>query len=83
MGKNILKQASCWILTEGMAGTENQCIALVSELGLEANIKRLAIIPALRWTGKLSALLPPKLLTGSQSILEPPWPAPIKAKLKD
>lgn len=74
ISKNTLERASCWILTEGMAGTENQCIALVSELGLEANIKRLSMVPELRWAGTLTTLLPPKLLVRSRLILEPPWP---------
>lgn len=74
MSRSILEKASCWILTEGMAGTENQCVALVSKLGLEAEIKRLSIIPELRWMGGLSTFIPPKHLVRGQPILKPPWP---------
>lgn len=34
---------SCWIITEGMAGTENQCIGVAEALGLMPVIKRIAL----------------------------------------
>ena len=33
----------CWIITEGMAGTENQCIGVTEALGLEPRIIRLQL----------------------------------------
>lgn len=33
----------CWIVTEGMAGTENQCIGVAESLGLEPVIKRVGL----------------------------------------
>jgi mitochondrial fission protein ELM1 len=34
---------SCWIITEGLAGTENQCLGVAEALGLKAVIKRIAL----------------------------------------
>lgn len=33
----------CWIVTEGMAGTENQCLGVAEALGLEAQVKRVKL----------------------------------------
>ncbi len=33
-----LKDLSCWIVTEGMAGTENQCIGVANALGVTSQI---------------------------------------------
>lgn len=34
---------NCWIITEGMAGTENQCIAVAEQLGIDYTIKRIGL----------------------------------------
>ncbi len=34
---------SCWIITEGMAGTENQCIGIADALGVSPHIKRISL----------------------------------------
>jgi len=34
---------SCWIVTEGMAGTENQCLGITDALGLEPIVKRIKL----------------------------------------
>ncbi len=34
---------SCWIITEGIAGTENQCIGVAQALGITAKIKRVSL----------------------------------------
>lgn len=47
---------SCWIITEGIAGTENQCLGLAEALGVSAEVKRVKLrapwkqlSPWLRW----------------------------------
>ena len=30
----------CWVLTEGIAGTENQCLGLAEAMGETAGVKR-------------------------------------------
>ncbi len=34
---------SCWIITEGMAGTENQCLGVTEALGLSPLVKRVSL----------------------------------------
>jgi hypothetical protein len=37
------KKLSCWVVTEGMAGTENQCVGIAEALNLEPDIKRISL----------------------------------------
>jgi mitochondrial fission protein ELM1 len=65
---------TCWIITEGAAGMENQCRGLAEALGLVAVMKRVKprlpwlLLPADRWPFPLLALG-----RGSDP-LDPPWP---------
>ena len=34
---------SCWVISEGMAGTENQCVAVAEALGIDYTVKRLSL----------------------------------------
>ena len=34
---------NCWIITEGMAGTENQCLAIVENMDVSYSVKRIAL----------------------------------------
>ena len=65
---------TCWVLSEGMAGTENQCLALAAGLGLTPEIKRAAAKPLWRWLGAAMAVLPPQNLAQGRDSLAPPWP---------
>ncbi len=60
-----------WILTEGIAGTENQCLGVAEALGVNPDIKRVGL--RFPWN-----ILPPQVLkTVSFSFipdLKPPWP---------
>ena len=64
----------CWVLTDGKAGMENQCLGLAEALGLDPEIKRIA--PRFPWR-----FLPPDLWFGALhapgpdgDTLSPPWP---------
>lgn len=65
---------TCWILSEGLAGTENQCLGLAERLGLPVTVKRLAIaapwrhLPLFLWPNPLT------LLAHASDPLSPPWP---------
>jgi len=39
----MTKKIDCWIVTEGIAGTENQCIGVAESLGVDADIKRIQL----------------------------------------
>ena len=43
MKEKDLKDLSCWVVSEGMAGTENQCIAVAEALGVSYDTKRIAL----------------------------------------
>ncbi len=41
--KDMPKKPICWVLSEGIAGTENQCLGVAEALGLEPEIKRVML----------------------------------------
>lgn len=43
MDKKSNKNISCWVITEGIAGTENQCIGIAEAMGLTPTIKRVTL----------------------------------------
>lgn len=64
---------TCWVLTEGHAGMEGQCIGLAEKLGLTPFVKRVKIkplwkyLPARFWPNPVSIAAPETPLTA-------PWP---------
>jgi len=70
---------SCWVLSDGKAGTENQCVGLAEALGYEFDIKR--IVPRNPWChlpARTMALIvgssPGRFLGHDGDELTPPWP---------
>jgi hypothetical protein len=68
------RNISCWVVSEGLAGTENQCLGIADALGVSPTIKRIR----LRFPWKQ---LSPYLRCGHQwafdsagDSLAPPWP---------
>lgn len=64
----------CWVLTDGKAGMESQCLGLAEALGLSPEIKR--VVPRFPWS-----VLPPRLWLrplaapgAAGDRLAPPWP---------
>lgn len=65
---------SCWVVTEGIAGTENQCIGIAEALGVDPVIKRIHLRSP--WK-QLSPWLPlghQHALTPDSDPIEAPWP---------
>ncbi|MHA1153558.1 MAG: mitochondrial fission ELM1 family protein [Alphaproteobacteria bacterium] len=69
---------ACWVVTDGRAGMEVQCLGLAEALGLEPRIKRIQVTKPWRW-------LPPRLIPSplgaidpqggpNRDPLAPPWP---------
>ena len=65
---------SCWVLTDGKAGMESQCIGLAEALGLSPKVKRIVlrpfwrkVTPYLRFGGTLQ-------FAPESDALTPPWP---------
>ena len=65
---------NCWILTDGKAGTENQCLGLAEAIGVEPIIKR--VQPKAPWTWLPVRYWPfPNLaLRMDSDVLVPEWP---------
>lgn len=69
-------EPTCWVVTDGNAGMENQCRGLAEALGVIAQVKRLRLRAPWEW-------LPPRLgrlanplagLDARGDMLNPPWP---------
>lgn len=65
---------TCWVMSDGGAGMENQCLGLAEELGLAHQVKRIKIrqpwlsLPPDFWIRPLKALSP------ASDAIQPPWP---------
>jgi mitochondrial fission protein ELM1 len=62
----------CWIIGQGLAGTQAQCEAVAAALGVQAVVKRVDLRPPWRWLSPPLAHLPPWAFSGDA--LAPPWP---------
>ncbi len=62
---------NCWIITEGMAGTENQCIGIAEKLGLDTKIKRISLKQP--WKA-LSPYIGAEQEWSFEPRIEPPYP---------
>lgn len=61
----------CWVLTEGMTGTQNQCVALAHAAGLAPEVKTIALrFPWRNVTPWIRCFA----LEKSSDPLQPPWP---------
>ena len=67
--------ARCWILTEGIAGTENQCRGLAEAMGETPLVKRVAPAPPWRHVPPSWRAPPLDAVASGSDPLEPPWPA--------
>lgn len=65
------KSLHCWIVTEGMAGTENQCLGVAEALGVDPEIKRIKLRQP--WKA-LSPYLGFELPMTFSPRLSAPWP---------
>ncbi|MDF2367743.1 mitochondrial fission ELM1 family protein [Sneathiella sp.] len=69
-----LNWASCWVVTDGSAGMEIQCIGLAEALGLDFTVKRIKTTKPWRWLPPQLWINPLKSLDKRGEILTPPWP---------
>src|SRR5690606_42014126 len=72
--ENGQHRPSCWVVTDGSAGMENQCIGLAEALGLDFTVKRIATTRPWRWLPPQLWLDPLKRLSPQGDLLTPPWP---------
>ena len=65
---------SCWILTDGKPGMENQCLGLAEAIGLNIQIKRIYPRAPWRWLPPTLWLAPLSSLGPDSDQIIPPWP---------
>lgn len=66
-----MKPLTCWVVTEGLIGTENQCVGIAEALDLVPEIKHITLKQP--WK-TLSPYLGLELNSTFSPALEPPWP---------
>lgn len=71
---NKIRHASCWVVTDGSAGMEIQCIGLAEALGLDFKVKRIKTTKPWRWLPPYLWINPLKTLDKGGDLLTPPWP---------
>lgn len=72
MGDGALR--TCWIVSDGKVGMENQCLGLAEALDLDPVVKRIMVRKPWRWlqpTLKVNGL---GSLDPAGDLLQPPWP---------
>lgn len=65
---------TCWIITEGMAGTENQCLGLAEALGVTPVLKRIKLRSPWKQLSPWLRFGHQYALTEDSSRLDPPYP---------
>jgi uncharacterized protein len=65
---------SCWVLTDGKAGMESQCLGLADALGLSPVVKRIALRPFWRKVTPYLRFGGPLQFAPECDALSPPWP---------
>lgn len=70
----MLTAKSCWIVTDGKAGMESQCVGLAEALGLEPVIKRVGMRAPWRQLSPYLRLGHRFAFRPGSDPLEPPWP---------
>ena len=69
-----MEDLTCWALTEGFAGMENQCVGLAEAIGVRCEIKQVRrprmpvkFLPPVLWPNPLASAV-------GEASLSPPWP---------
>ncbi len=67
----LFKNKTCWVVTEGIAGTENQCLGVAEALGFDPSVKRITLREP--WKS-LSPFLGFEQWWTFKPLIFPPWP---------
>jgi uncharacterized protein len=65
---------TCWVVTDGKAGMEIQCLGLAEALGLTPEVKRISVGKPWRWLPAAFIRNPLGTLGPKGDRLAPPWP---------
>jgi mitochondrial fission protein ELM1 len=66
--------ASCWLVTDGRIGIENEALGLAEALGVPYELKRVAPRPPWRWLPPRFVPCPLASLGPAAAAFRPPWP---------
>lgn len=68
------KALTCWVVSDGKAGMENQCIGLAEALGMTPVIKRVILRPLWRKLGPYLRIGARHSASPEGDQIDPPWP---------
>lgn len=71
---NTLAGLTCWVVTDGKAGMEIQCLGLAEAMGLTPLVKRVSVTKPWRWMPPGLIRSPLATLGPKGDRLSPPWP---------
>lgn len=69
-----ISESTCWVVTDGAAGAESQCLGLAEALGYTPVVKRIQARAPWRWLPPDLWLNPIAALSGEGDVMAPPWP---------
>ncbi len=69
-----MNERQCWVMTDGRAGNENQCLGLAEAVGLPVTVKRIALGAPWKWLPPPLVLAPRRGLARGSDAIVPPWP---------
>lgn len=69
-----LHDLTCWVVTDGKAGMEIQCLGLAEAMGCVPVIKRISVTKPWRWMPAALVRKPFETLGPKGDFLSPPWP---------
>lgn len=74
MVPDATREPVCWVVSDGKAGMEIQCLGLAEALGLRPLVKRIRTRAPWRWLPPLLWRDPLRALSPQGDSLTPPWP---------
>ncbi|WP_376803707.1 mitochondrial fission ELM1 family protein [Candidatus Raskinella chloraquaticus] len=72
--RDLLERLSCWVISDGKAGMENQCLGLAERLGLQPEIKRVQLRSPWRELSPWMRMGQSHALSRKGDPLSAPWP---------
>jgi uncharacterized protein len=72
--RRIVSGATCWVLSDGKAGDEAQCLGVAERLGLEPEIRRVKPRAPYVWIMPWGPVDPSESPDKAGSPIAPPWP---------
>jgi uncharacterized protein len=72
--RKAVARASCWVISDGKAGDEAQCLGVAERLGLVSEVRRIAPRAPFTWVMPWGPIDPRDAPSRQGSPIAPPWP---------